>query len=97
MSGASAGVIHLKSASMTSRVAATPVRRGTTLLHEKDDCREHLRQKRYVLLMMQHLWTGVLCPYLDTLPANTLTRKIVERDFSLLTSLVECAPVECDC
>lgn len=59
------------------------------MLHTEGDCRERLRLRRYALLMMQRLWTGILSPYLDSLPPNTLKRKLIERDFDLLMGMLE--------
>lgn len=67
------------------------------MFHYGEACRERLRLKRYALMSMQRLWTGVLTPYLDSLPAGNSTREVLEHDFQMLLDVLEHDHWECRC
>jgi hypothetical protein len=67
------------------------------MLHYGEVCRERLRLKRYALMEMQRLWTGILTPYLDSLPPNTIAREVIEHDFQMLVDMLERDHWGCRC
>lgn len=63
----------------------------------RGDCRDRLRLKRHALTMLQRLWTEILSPYLETLPPDTLSKKMIERDFQGLLDVLEFDNHPCEC